>query len=185
MYALGVFLALLSVISIARAHTVITYPGWRGNNLHTNGTLPSENPESLGIDFSDNGTVAFPWGQQWIYPCRRSIHECLRKRNDRLTLHLQAAACHNRLTAPSGQSTVVDFPSSQAGSPVTALRCSTSISASLKKAVLRLPICHTRLFRRSSSWVRTISNTLVSSVCHKSACPKTSTYKLARTSQSR
>lgn len=69
MYALGVFLALLSAISIARAHTVITYPGWRGNNLHTNGTLPAQNPDSIGIDFSDNGTVAFPWGQQWMYPC--------------------------------------------------------------------------------------------------------------------
>jgi hypothetical protein len=86
MYALGVFLALLSAISIARAHTVITYPGWRGNNLHTNGTLPAQNPESIGIDFSDNGTVAFPWGQQWMYPCKRNVrnHRC--EGNDILTL---------------------------------------------------------------------------------------------------
>jgi len=72
MYALRTLLALLATISIARAHTVITYPGWRGNNLHTNGTLPEQNPGSLGIDFSDNGTASFPWGQQWIYPCKHA-----------------------------------------------------------------------------------------------------------------
>lgn len=31
------------------AHTVITYPGWRGNNLIQNET--------------------FPYGMQWSYPC--------------------------------------------------------------------------------------------------------------------
>jgi hypothetical protein len=31
------------------AHTVITYPGWRGDNLITNDT--------------------FPYGMQWMYPC--------------------------------------------------------------------------------------------------------------------
>ncbi|KAK7513457.1 uncharacterized protein IWZ02DRAFT_82796 [Phyllosticta citriasiana] len=52
------------------AHTVITYPGWRGNNLHTNGTnadgsIPTG---SIGIDY-DNGTTSFPYGMQWMYPC--------------------------------------------------------------------------------------------------------------------
>ncbi|KAL2136464.1 hypothetical protein VTI74DRAFT_3483 [Chaetomium olivicolor] len=42
---------LLAVASatLASAHTVITYPGWRGNNLITNET--------------------FPYGMQWMYPC--------------------------------------------------------------------------------------------------------------------
>ncbi|KZF23086.1 hypothetical protein L228DRAFT_268441 [Xylona heveae TC161] len=31
------------------AHNIITYPGWRGDNLHTNET--------------------FPYGMQWMYPC--------------------------------------------------------------------------------------------------------------------
>ncbi len=31
------------------AHVVVTYPGWRGNNLITNET--------------------FPYGTQWLYPC--------------------------------------------------------------------------------------------------------------------
>ena len=70
MYALRTLLAFVAAISIASAHTVITYPGWRGNNLHTNGTVPEHNPSALGIDYSDNGTVSFPWGQQWIYPCK-------------------------------------------------------------------------------------------------------------------
>lgn len=45
---------LLAVASaaLASAHTVITYPGWRGDNLITNET--------------------FPYGMQWMYPC-----ECL------------------------------------------------------------------------------------------------------------
>lgn len=34
---------------LAAAHTVLTYPGWRGNNLITNDT--------------------FPHGMQWMYPC--------------------------------------------------------------------------------------------------------------------
>ncbi|ESZ99415.1 hypothetical protein SBOR_0177 [Sclerotinia borealis F-4128] len=45
---------ILSLIAIAtsalvQAHTVITYPGWRGDNLVTNDT--------------------FPYGMQWMYPC--------------------------------------------------------------------------------------------------------------------
>lgn len=69
MYGFCTLLAVLTTAAIAQAHTVITYPGWRGNNLHTNGTLPEDNPESKGIDFSENGTASYPWGMQWIYPC--------------------------------------------------------------------------------------------------------------------
>ncbi|CCE30755.1 uncharacterized protein CPUR_04604 [Claviceps purpurea 20.1] len=35
--------------ALALAHSVITFPGWRGNNLITNDT--------------------FPYGMQWMYPC--------------------------------------------------------------------------------------------------------------------
>ncbi|KAF3759955.1 hypothetical protein M406DRAFT_65324 [Cryphonectria parasitica EP155] len=35
--------------TLTSAHTVITYPGWRGDNLITNDT--------------------FPYGMQWMYPC--------------------------------------------------------------------------------------------------------------------
>ncbi|KAF2205935.1 hypothetical protein GQ43DRAFT_427590 [Delitschia confertaspora ATCC 74209] len=59
--------------ALTAAHTVIVYPGWRGNNIHTNGTVaeddPSIIPGSLGITHYENGTVGFPYGMQWMYPC--------------------------------------------------------------------------------------------------------------------
>ncbi|KAF2795171.1 hypothetical protein K505DRAFT_240471 [Melanomma pulvis-pyrius CBS 109.77] len=58
--------------SLVSSHTVIVYPAWRGNNIHTNGTVsdtdPSIKPGSLGITY-DNGTTGFPYGMQWMYPC--------------------------------------------------------------------------------------------------------------------
>ncbi|KAK8185243.1 hypothetical protein HDK77DRAFT_514299 [Phyllosticta capitalensis] len=69
-WTLKACVAALCWTSLAAAHTVITYPGWRGNNLHTNGTnadgsIPTG---SIGIDY-DNGTVSYPYGMQWMYPC--------------------------------------------------------------------------------------------------------------------
>lgn len=61
--------ALVAGAAVARAHTVITYPGWRGDNLQTNGTAPENNPSTLGIDFYSNGSYGFPYGMQWMYPC--------------------------------------------------------------------------------------------------------------------
>jgi hypothetical protein len=40
-------------LATVNAHTVITYPGWRGDNLITNDT--------------------FPYGMQWMYPCKYSL----------------------------------------------------------------------------------------------------------------
>ncbi|KAF7193322.1 Uncharacterized protein HII31_05301 [Pseudocercospora fuligena] len=63
-------IAVVALSGLARAHTVITYPGWRGNNLHTNGTAPQFNPETVGIDYNqDNDTWGYPFGMQWMYPC--------------------------------------------------------------------------------------------------------------------
>ena len=42
-------LAVASAAAVS-AHTIITYPGWRGNNLITN--------------------ASFPYGMQWMYPCK-------------------------------------------------------------------------------------------------------------------
>jgi hypothetical protein len=39
----------LAFAALTSAHIVITYPGWRGNNLIENAT--------------------FPYGMQWMYPC--------------------------------------------------------------------------------------------------------------------
>lgn len=43
-------LALLSAATLSAAHSIITYPGWRGDNLITNDT--------------------YPYGMQWMYPCK-------------------------------------------------------------------------------------------------------------------
>lgn len=123
-----IVLSALLVVEVA-AHTVITYPGWRGDNLITNDT--------------------FPYGMQWMYPCEYTFTFCsfmlwdwewgvwcgiygrrgcwsqretkhplflppqlppllisninlsLHPKRDLLT-HLQAAACPQQQTAPSG-----------------------------------------------------------------------------------
>ncbi|KAL1311597.1 hypothetical protein AAFC00_001710 [Neodothiora populina] len=65
------FLLCLSLalnLGVVSAHTVITYPGWRGNNLITNGTLPEHDPSALGENYVD-GSYTFPYGMQWMYPC--------------------------------------------------------------------------------------------------------------------
>lgn len=43
-------LALIGAATLSSAHTVLTYPGWRGDNLITNDS--------------------FPFGMQWMYPCK-------------------------------------------------------------------------------------------------------------------
>lgn len=41
---------ILAFAAVALGQSVLTYPGWRGNNLVTNDT--------------------FPYGMQWMYPCK-------------------------------------------------------------------------------------------------------------------
>lgn len=57
---------LLCLERLAHAHTVITYPGWRGDNLHTNGTVEETN--GLGAGYV-NGSWIWPYGMLWNYPC--------------------------------------------------------------------------------------------------------------------
>ena len=79
-------LALLSIFATASAHTVITYPGWRGDNLHANGTV--EDTNGLGTDGE-----YWPYGMQWSYPCKLLWHEIFECE----LIHLrQAAACQPR-----------------------------------------------------------------------------------------
>ncbi|KAF2834553.1 hypothetical protein M501DRAFT_943885 [Patellaria atrata CBS 101060] len=75
MMRLSTLVALTTTWTFVAAHTVITYPGWRGNNLHSNGTVegtdpPQIPPGSLGINWNaTTETPTFPYGQQWMYPC--------------------------------------------------------------------------------------------------------------------
>ena len=48
----SVVVAVILLIVRVKAHTVITLPGWRGDNLITNET--------------------FPYGMQWTYPCEHT-----------------------------------------------------------------------------------------------------------------
>lgn len=71
MYGISTLLVAAATWNLATAHTVITYPGWRGNNLHTNGTFPQDNPNTIGIDYNEtSGGYDFPYGMQWMYPCK-------------------------------------------------------------------------------------------------------------------
>ncbi|KAE8349075.1 hypothetical protein BDV28DRAFT_141996, partial [Aspergillus coremiiformis] len=62
-------------LSLADAHTVIVYPGYRGNNLFTTGTIADANGLGVAINpnstanATDNNSLIYPYGQQWIYPC--------------------------------------------------------------------------------------------------------------------
>ena len=67
-------LSFATLLSIARAHTVIVYPGMRGNSLHTNGTVVQS--QGLGSYTTDNGTI-WPYGMQWDFPCKPASPEDL------------------------------------------------------------------------------------------------------------
>ncbi len=60
--------------SLVSTHTIITYPGWRGDNLHTNGT--TEETDGLVVAPARNGSgLLHPYGMQWEYPCMyHSLH---------------------------------------------------------------------------------------------------------------
>ncbi|KAF7718785.1 Uncharacterized protein PECH_005893 [Penicillium ucsense] len=61
-------LVAISWTAIAQAHSIITYPGYRGDNLHTNGTVAQAN--GLGIAYDPvNGSLYYPYGMEWAYPC--------------------------------------------------------------------------------------------------------------------
>ncbi|KAF1988924.1 hypothetical protein K402DRAFT_391626 [Aulographum hederae CBS 113979] len=60
-----ILLAIATTWSFASAHTVITYPGWRGNTLHSSGQI-----NGMGQRWNETtDNWDFPYGQQWIYPC--------------------------------------------------------------------------------------------------------------------
>lgn len=61
-------IVVLLCLGLAHAHTIITYPGYRGNNLHTNGTV--QQAKGLGVAWDPkNNSYIYPYGMEWIYPC--------------------------------------------------------------------------------------------------------------------
>jgi hypothetical protein len=63
---LAICVALLSLIQQTVAHTVIVYPGWRGDNLHANGTVA----QTDGLQPGGPDGNLWPYGMQWTYPCK-------------------------------------------------------------------------------------------------------------------
>ena len=57
--------------TLVSSHTVITYPGMRGDNLHTTGNITGFNGSDIsgsnGLGVGSDNT--YPYGMQWIYPC--------------------------------------------------------------------------------------------------------------------
>ncbi len=88
-------LGILSLIALAttssllvEAHTVITYPPWRGDNLHMTSNVTATNGLGVGVDptgpimdvnadgtattgevLKPEGNFTYPYGMQWMYPC--------------------------------------------------------------------------------------------------------------------
>lgn len=63
-----------ALFTAVRSHTVLTYPGWRGDNLRTTGYVENNTdfpiPEgALSVNYDKDGNVTFPYGMQWVYPC--------------------------------------------------------------------------------------------------------------------
>lgn len=71
----SIALTFLSFLGLVSAHTVITYPGWRGDNLHSNGTVVQT--DGLGT-FAEGQDYLYPYGMQWMYPCEsfRTVPKC-------------------------------------------------------------------------------------------------------------
>ena len=62
---------LILLFTFVSSHTVITYPGMRGDNLHTTGNITGFNGSDIsgsnGLGVGSDNT--YPYGMQWIYPC--------------------------------------------------------------------------------------------------------------------
>lgn len=63
--SLAIHAAILCLVQLAFSHTVIVYPGWRGDNLHANGTTT----DTQGLMPGGEDGNLWPYGMQWNYPC--------------------------------------------------------------------------------------------------------------------
>ena len=63
--------ATICLFTLVSSHTVITYPGQRGNNLHRYGEVSDTNGlgESGEGKNDTNPYGLYPYGMQWAYPC--------------------------------------------------------------------------------------------------------------------
>lgn len=176
--------------SLASAHTVIVYPGWRGNNIITNGTAgpkdPNIIPGSLGMNYDNQtGQYTFPYGMQWMYPCTFNPFSSQLSTTTMLT-HEQVVACPHHKIAQNGPSEAALFPSSQDGFQAIQRHNSTSTWATkTSHKITRMQCCN-----RFPSQVHRTSNTRVPFAYHRShylpaTNPKLATMPLSRLSSLR
>jgi len=72
MIRLPLLFTLAACWNFVTAHLVLTYPGWRGDNLLTSGLTPDGQVPmgSLGANWNNQtNTYDYPYGMQWMYPC--------------------------------------------------------------------------------------------------------------------
>ncbi|KAI1861672.1 uncharacterized protein JN550_010742 [Neoarthrinium moseri] len=67
-FPLSAVLCALSLLLGAQSHMMINYPGSRGWNLVTNGTVADTDGLSMGVAPGTNDPV-YPYGMQWQFPC--------------------------------------------------------------------------------------------------------------------
>lgn len=112
---------LVALSSLVSSHTVITYPGWRGDNLLKTGDVEAE--QGLGVGSNDT----YPYGMQWIYPCSENPFTISLK--DPWLIFSKAEACEYRTIVLAGPSVAARLVSNLAGSRGTRRPSSTLISA--------------------------------------------------------
>lgn len=169
MFGMARLLALLGCVALAAAHTQITYPGERGNNLHTNGTAPQDNPNAIGVDWdAATGLPSFPYGMQWIYPCTLQCN--IRENNSIANERTQAAVCLSVEIAQSGHTKAAPYPSSPAGTKAIKKPCSTSTWVSAQPDTKLRPTCRISLSRPFKLLVLQMRHTQDNSVSHRSPC---------------
>ncbi len=118
--------ALVTLWTTVGAHSVLTYPIWRGNNLRDSGRTTDDliPVNGLGVAYDNNTqSLTYPYGMQWVYPCK-SPWQKLVKIN--MLMWKQAEVCRHPPTEPSGPLTEVPFPFNQVGSLVISMHSSTS-----------------------------------------------------------
>lgn len=152
---------LTTLVSLVSSHTVITYPGWRGDNLLKSGDILQEK----GLGAGANQT--YPYGMQWIYPCTQEFLS-FKPGWTGVTHCLKAEVCPFRPIALSGQWPVVRSVSSLAGSAAIPLHFSTSIWA---KAPL-LKITHCQWYLSSKLKAQTTICTMAVFAYRKSPCQR-------------
>ena len=111
----------------ATAHMVLVYPGTRGNNLYTNGTV--EDTNGLGTGYQ-NGSWLWPYGMQWMYPCEFLnvvITIFVPPNQNTINVQVQVEACRLQQIERNGRYKEVQYLFNLVGSKATSPLSCTSI----------------------------------------------------------